>query len=97
MNADELDSYLYQSVGTSLVTLIAKAMRLPLYRRTITGKPVHLESTYGSRTKERSEPEREPSGTNDGIEGDETEDLDVLLHQVKVRTRPYVTQPPCSP
>jgi diphthine-ammonia ligase len=83
---DELDSYLYQSVGTSLVTLIAQAMRLPLYRRTITGKPVHLESTYGSRTKDRSTQAEDTPRKNDGIEGDETEDLDVLLHQVKVRS-----------
>jgi diphthine-ammonia ligase len=81
---DELDSYLYQSVGTSLVTLIAKAMRLPLYRKTITGKPVHLESTYGSRTKERSAQGQEKTRVRDGIEGDETEDLDELLHEVKV-------------
>ncbi|KAJ9126479.1 hypothetical protein QFC24_002222 [Naganishia onofrii] len=76
---DELDSYLYQSVGTSLVTLIAKALRLPLYQRTITGKPVHLESTYGSRTKNRGLDQAK----KDGIDGDETEDLDELLHQVK--------------
>lgn len=82
---DELDSYLYQSVGTSLVTLIAKAMRLPLYRKTITGKPVHLESTYGSRTKDRSAKGQEKTRVRDGIEGDETEDLDELLHEVKVR------------
>ena len=81
---DELDSYLYQSVGTSLVTLIAKAMRLPLYRKTITGKPVHLESTYGSRTKDRSTDAQGVKRARDGIDGDETEDLDELLHQVKV-------------
>ena len=81
---DELDSYLYQSVGTSLVTLIAQAMRLPLYRKTITGKPVHLESTYGSRTKDRSVNGQDKTRIRDGIEGDETEDLDELLHQVKV-------------
>jgi diphthine-ammonia ligase len=84
--SDELDSYLYQSVGTSLVTLIAKAMRLPLYRKTIKGKPVHLESTYGSRTKERSAQGQETTRVRDGIEGDETEDLDELLHEVKVRS-----------
>lgn len=83
-DSDELDSYLYQSVGTSLVTLIAQAMRLPLYRKTITGKPVHLESTYGSRTKDRSANGQDKMGIRDGIEGDETEDLDELLHQVKV-------------
>lgn len=79
--ADELDSYLYQSVGTSLVTLIAKALRLPLYQKTITGKPVHLDSTYGSRTKDRGSTQNK----KDGIAGDETEDLDELLHRVKVR------------
>jgi diphthamide synthase (EF-2-diphthine--ammonia ligase) len=38
---DELDSYLYQTVGQDGVHLIAQALELPLYRRTVVG--THLE------------------------------------------------------
>ena len=34
---DELDSYMYQTVGHQAIDLYAKAMRLPLYRRYISG------------------------------------------------------------
>lgn len=70
---------MYQSVGTSLLPLLAKSMRLPLYRHVIKGKPVQVGGTYGSRN--RSEPGRAGQG---GVSGDETEDLEELLLQVKV-------------
>lgn len=54
---------------------------------------MHLESTYGSRTKDRSKQAEETPRKNDGIEGDETEDLDALLHQVKVRSLSIIIQP----
>ena len=54
-------------------------MRLPLYRHVIKGKPVEVGGTYGSRN--RSEPSRAGQG---GVSGDETEDLEELLLQVKV-------------
>jgi hypothetical protein len=36
--ADDLDSYMYQTVGHQLVGAYAQCMRLPLYRRRITGQ-----------------------------------------------------------
>jgi diphthine-ammonia ligase len=33
----ELDSYMYQSVGNELLTLYSQAIELPLYRANITG------------------------------------------------------------
>ncbi|ORY30238.1 hypothetical protein BCR39DRAFT_530125 [Naematelia encephala] len=73
---DELDSHMYQSVGTQLLPLIARALGLPLYTRTIKGKAVERGAEYGSRLK---------GGEGSGSVGDETEDLTTLLKKVKER------------
>ncbi|WVF69536.1 hypothetical protein IAT40_004314 [Kwoniella sp. CBS 6097] len=70
---DELDSHLYQSVGTQLLPLLAKSMGLPLYTRVIKGKAVEKGPEYGSRLR---------GGEGSGEEGDETEDLTKLLDEV---------------
>ncbi|WWD07382.1 hypothetical protein V865_005480 [Kwoniella europaea PYCC6329] len=70
---DELDSHLYQSVGTHLLPLIAKSMNLPLYTRIIKGKAVSKGAEYGSRLQ---------GGEGSGEKGDETEDLTELLKEV---------------
>lgn len=67
---------MYQSVGTSLPPLIAKAMGLPHYSGIIKGKPVEQGPEYGS---------RERGGEGSGMDGDETEDLTALLKDVMVR------------
>lgn len=72
---DELDSHLYQSVGTSLLPYLARAMSLPLFSRVIKGKAVSRGAEYGSRIR---------GGDGSGEEGDETEDLTALLRQVMV-------------
>ena len=63
----ELDSYMYQSIGSCLVTCIGKCMELPLLSREITGtstrQTLHYEKT----------------------EGDEVEDMYMLLQDVLVR------------
>ncbi|CAK9056934.1 unnamed protein product [Durusdinium trenchii] len=61
----EMDSYMYQTVGSELVTSIAEAMGLPLVRRCIAGAPKRLDSA-----------EYAPE------EGDEVEDLTLLLQDV---------------
>uniref|UniRef100_V5EZ25 Diphthine--ammonia ligase n=1 Tax=Kalmanozyma brasiliensis (strain GHG001) TaxID=1365824 RepID=V5EZ25_KALBG len=71
---DELDSYMYQTVGHDAVHLVAEAMGLPLYRRIIKGTAVNQRSEYGSRTAS--------SSTSSSTE-DETEDLYHLLADVK--------------
>uniref|UniRef100_A0A8D2L7V4 Diphthine--ammonia ligase n=1 Tax=Varanus komodoensis TaxID=61221 RepID=A0A8D2L7V4_VARKO len=43
---DELDSYMYQTVGHHAIELYAEAMGLPLYRHTITGTGVATGKTY---------------------------------------------------
>lgn len=39
---DELDSHMYQTVGHEAVELVAQALRLPLFRRTIAGGSVSI-------------------------------------------------------
>lgn len=80
-NKDELDSYLYQTVGQDGVHLIAQALELPLYRRTIVGTALELKSEYGSRAYQSQ---------MIGIDGDETEDMYQLLSEVK-RIHPEIT------
>ncbi|KAH7098257.1 adenine nucleotide alpha hydrolases-like protein [Auriculariales sp. MPI-PUGE-AT-0066] len=70
---EEIDSYLYQTVGQDAIDLIAQALEVPLYRRVIVGSAIELGNEYGGRT------------ADDGIkvDGDETEDLFELLSEVK--------------
>lgn len=46
VESDELDSYMYQTVGHHAIDLYAEAMSLPLYRRTIRGKSVDTGQVY---------------------------------------------------
>ncbi|KAK4048547.1 hypothetical protein OIV83_004715 [Microbotryomycetes sp. JL201] len=71
---DELDSYMYQTVGHSGLALLAQALDLPLFVHTITGTAVEQGAEYGSRT-----------ARGRGTIGDETEDLVALLTKVKAR------------
>lgn len=43
---DELDSYMYQTVGHQAIELYAEAMDLPLYRRTIQGSSLNTGRNY---------------------------------------------------
>lgn len=66
-NGNELDCYMYQSVGSEMIELIAQCLEKPLYRLPITGTPKRLEMTYDGKD----------------CEGDEVEDLFELLKIVK--------------
>ncbi|KAJ7044475.1 hypothetical protein C8F04DRAFT_587609 [Mycena alexandri] len=68
---EELDSYMYQTVGQDAIELVARALEIPLYRRVISGDALEQGNEYGAR-----------NGAN-GIAGDETEDLYALLLTVK--------------
>lgn len=70
---DEIDSYMYQTVGQDAIELIAQALDVPLYRRVITGTAVNMGADYGNRH----------ANLNKGVQGDETEDLYALLSDVK--------------
>ncbi|XP_037341980.2 diphthine--ammonia ligase isoform X2 [Pungitius pungitius] len=43
---DELDSYMYQTVGHHAIELYAEVMELPLYRRTIQGSSLNTSRNY---------------------------------------------------
>lgn len=70
---DEIDSYMYQTVGQDAIEYVANALDVPLYRRVISGSAVDMSSEYGSRDARK----------NGALEGDETEDLYALLSTVK--------------
>ena len=72
---EEIDSYLYQTVGQDAIEFVAQALDVPLYRKTIDGTAVEQGSEYGGRA----------ANTSGGVSGDETEDLFDLLSTVKVR------------
>ena len=74
-NEEDTDSYMYQTVGHSVVRHYEEALGLPLYRRPITGAAVDQSMDYDSRgsTSVKDQP-----GTFD-----EAEDLLELLRQVK--------------
>ncbi|TRM67665.1 hypothetical protein BD626DRAFT_479464 [Schizophyllum amplum] len=76
---EELDSYMYQTVGQDAIEYVARCLEVPLYRRVISGTSLEQGSEYGSRA---------PSSSA-GVKGDETEDLYELLLEVK-RNHPDV-------
>ncbi|KAL7862256.1 hypothetical protein SRHO_G00136970 [Serrasalmus rhombeus] len=47
--ADEIDSYMYQTVGHQAIDLYAEAMDLPLYRRTIEGSSLETGREYNQK------------------------------------------------
>ncbi|KAG2349032.1 hypothetical protein BDR05DRAFT_873705 [Suillus weaverae] len=69
---DEIDSYMYQTVGQDAIEFVARALEVPLYRRVIQGDVIEQNAEYGSR-----------SAGGAGVLGDETEDLYTLLEDVK--------------
>ncbi|KAI3995721.1 hypothetical protein MKX01_020794 [Papaver californicum] len=71
-SVDELDSFMYQTVGHQIVIAYAKCTGLPLFRRRIRGSSRHQNLSYRI------------------TQGDEVEDLHILLAEVK-RQIPSVT------
>jgi diphthine-ammonia ligase len=63
---DEMDSYMYQTVGHDGISMYSDAMGLPLYRREIKGEPLSRDKEYSPQ------------------DGDEVEDLYLLLSQIRV-------------
>ncbi|PWY98963.1 hypothetical protein BCV70DRAFT_201181 [Testicularia cyperi] len=88
-STDELDSYMYQTVGHDAVHLVAQAMEIPLYRRTIKGTALNQGAEYGNRQPEGGDSGASSSAPDEDIQAresgvtDETEDLYHLLHDVK--------------
>jgi len=73
---DELDSFMYQTVGSSGLATLAAALALPLVTHTIAGTARNQRAEYGSR--------HTAAATTPDEHGDETEDLYDLLVKVKV-------------
>ena len=71
VRADELDSFLYQTVGQDALHLVVQALNRPLVRRTIGGRSIDTSLTYSA-------------SSGRPTAGDETEDLVELLSDVKV-------------
>lgn len=53
--SDEMDSYMYQTVGHDAIHYYAECMDLPLYRREIQGTPLNQEYEYEVTTKDETE------------------------------------------
>ncbi|KAG9084356.1 hypothetical protein FRC07_013661, partial [Ceratobasidium sp. 392] len=67
---------MYQTVGQDAIELVAGALGVPLFRRTIHGSAVEQGGEYGRR-------EGKVDSAEAGIVGDETEDMFALLSEVK--------------
>lgn len=74
--SEEIDSYLYQTVGQDGLHFIAEALGLPLFRRQISGTAVDQSNDYATTADAREK---------GSVTGDETEDLYELLKDVIVR------------
>lgn len=66
-NNEDIDSYMYQTVGHSIIPLYEQALELPLYRQEITGTAVSSSRDYEQSAQQ---------------EQDETEDLVPLLQNI---------------
>jgi len=64
----DMDSYMYQTVGHSVIPLYEQALGIPLYRQPITGRAVNSTRDYATPSRKQ--------------EQDETEDLIPLLARV---------------
>lgn len=78
-NAD-LNSYMYQTVGHTVIPLYSDALRLPLYRQQISGSAVNAAKDYAPNTA-ASYGDRDDTASNGP---DETESLLHLLQEVMV-------------
>ena len=52
---DELDSYMYQTVGHEMINLYSQAMDVPLFQQTISGTSIQVSSTYTKTTNDEVE------------------------------------------
>lgn len=68
LEGEDLNSFMYQTVGHTIVPLYAEALNLPLYRRGIGGRAVNIERDYAF---------------EEGVDPDEAEDLIPLLQEIK--------------
>lgn len=72
---EDIDSFMYQTVGHSVIPLYAEALKIPLFRQKIVGGSGSMERDYAPVTNSSSKKAEE--------EEDETESLVPLLKKVK--------------
>jgi diphthine-ammonia ligase len=70
----DLNSFMYQTVGHTVIPLYAEALGIPLYRQEIVGSAVQTGTSY--------QRPNEPSGSAPEAEEDETESLVPLLRRI---------------
>ncbi len=68
LEGEDLNSFMYQTVGHTIVPLYAEALSLPLYRRGTGGRAFKTERDYNF---------------EEGVDPDETEDLIPLLQEIR--------------
>ncbi|KIX06942.1 uncharacterized protein Z518_04918 [Rhinocladiella mackenziei CBS 650.93] len=73
---EDLNSFMYQTVGHSVIPLYAECLDLPLYRRHITGSAVQTGRYYDTINKQAA------SDKTEDEDEDETENLVPLLQEV---------------
>lgn len=81
---DDIDSFMYQTIGWNVIPLYEAALGIPLYRAPIVGGAVDAGRVYGDSTStstSASNPGSSATGTKE--EEDETESLIPLLKKVK--------------
>lgn len=71
--SEDLDSFMYQTIGHSVISLYEKALGLPLYRQEILGSAVDSNKSYATPSQAEQAEESSP---------DETESLLPLLRKV---------------
>jgi diphthine-ammonia ligase len=82
--ADDIDSFMYQTIGWGVIPLYEEALGIPLYRQAIVGGAVDTGRVYGDATTATEEKVEGGGGGGDGGRDspDETESLIPLLHRV---------------
>ncbi|KAL3466106.1 hypothetical protein BJX64DRAFT_274862 [Aspergillus heterothallicus] len=76
--ADDIDSFMYQTIGWGVIPLYEEALGIPLYRQPIVGGAVDTGRVYGDDPSSVSATATSEAGS----EGDETESLIPLLRRV---------------
>ncbi|KAH8700267.1 putative ATP binding L-PSP endoribonuclease family protein [Talaromyces proteolyticus] len=68
---EDIDSFMYQTIGHNIIPFYESALQIPLYRASITGNAVDTSRIYGN------------SGDTGTADQDETESLVPLLNRIK--------------
>lgn len=75
---EDIDSFMYQTIGHSIIPLYEEALGIPLYREAIKGNAVDTSRIYKNTSTTDTTP---PDATNTDV--DETESLIPLLSRIK--------------